>query len=158
MRNGRLYQTFDETTGGSAARGSETGRAERKIRNRVKTAAETARAEAGTAAGAIESRAEELKGRAEVWAEEAREKAAAQARAHEDAVRRVETGDFAGRPAYAGKIQEVSRKVGDIIGRVRNVRGRDLVGDSKAFVRDHPNSVFGAMAAGVVVGLFLRRR
>ena len=160
MTKQRLYQTFDETTGGSAATERESSR--RRARTKARTAAETAHKAAESAGQTIRAGAQEMQDRsrelgreAEVWAEEARERESAEVRAHEQAVERIARGDFE-RPRTE-KVEAAGRKIGRFVGRVRSVEAKDIVTDVKGFVREHPNSIFGALAAGFVVGRLLRR-
>jgi ElaB/YqjD/DUF883 family membrane-anchored ribosome-binding protein len=163
MTKQRLYQSFEETTGGNAAMERESvKRSERKARTKAKTAAETTHDTAPSAGQAIQAGAQNIQDRtrdlgrqAEVWAEEARERETAELRAHAHAIERVTYSDF--ERGYSGKIEKASRKIGHLIGRVRRVQGEDIVSGAKGFVREHPNSIFGALAAGFVLGKLLRR-
>ena len=151
----RLYQAFDEGAGGTAREAGEAlRRAERRTRARARAAAETTPAPLEVGAVEGDGRAEEVAHQAQVWAEEERERMAAAARTHEQAIERM-----AGRqPGYAATIQNASRTVGRLAGRVRSIEPREIVGRAKGYIQQHPNAVFGALAAGFVVGRLMRRK
>ncbi len=67
-------------------------------------------------------------------------------------------------PGYARAIRSVAHRAGNIWGRaeglwgrVRSTRKEDVVGVVERFVSRHPETVYGAVAAGFLVGRYLKR-
>ncbi len=96
---------------------------------------------------------------AQVWAEEARIEGAATAQAEAIAASDVAlginetTGD---RLAQTGR--SLGRRVGRVVGLVRGTNRESIADGARNVVRQHPNTILAAAAAGFLIGRALRRR
>ncbi len=145
----RLYDEFGPEAGGAA----QQAPAGRKPRHRTRAADPPPPVVPPTENPAGHVRTIERE--AVVWAEEARQRGTAAARALEQAQEQV--GSKLDRLELQRRIQDASRTIGRTLGRIRSMRREQVVETVKGYVRQHPNSVLGAAAVGFVLGRLMRR-
>jgi ElaB/YqjD/DUF883 family membrane-anchored ribosome-binding protein len=152
----RLYDEFDQDVAGAAEDAANAGLpAGRRARNRVRAAADAVQQAATTAGETAASHVRTVEREAVVWAEEARQRGAAAAQSLGQAAEDI--GSSLNQGEIHRKMHDASRAIGRTVGRIRNVRGQQVAGTVKEYVREHPSSLFGAAALGFVLGRLMRR-